>query len=315
MPKAERKSRGEEEEDVPIHGTTNEEEARTYSEALDNIIFQMGVNMKDEKVDAIKEAIENYKEKMANMFPNMATANTAAVHASIKDKVGLCLYPQTDQTDKLLESIISAEEVTSVAEVIGKVGDITPEERDIIRELFDSLEVAHSHLAMACSSLSQLSATMKAADLRTVLEASIRPVIAIRTTTAWKLHEDPVEKEELPDDQDERVELLLLPSPTARTLRDEKVNSSTRLLAAAWAYRTSNIFGKGSTQRKMQETYSVRAKQLAACITGRKYLGGAERKRRLSGADDGTPHQRKSRDHPHHNSEQSYIYPSYSTHA
>ena len=54
-----------EEEDVPIHGTTNEEEARTYSEALDNIIFQMGVNVKDEKVNAIKEAIENYKEKIA----------------------------------------------------------------------------------------------------------------------------------------------------------------------------------------------------------------------------------------------------------
>ena len=215
MPKAEKKSRGEEEEDVPIHGTTNEEEARIYSEALDDIIFQMGVSVKDEKVDAIKEAIENYKEKMANMFPNMATANTAAVHASVKDKVGLCLCPQTDQKDKLLESIISAEEVTSAAEVIGKVGDITPEERDIIKELFDSLEVAHSHLAMACSSLSRLSATMRATDLRTVLEASIRPVITIRTTTAWKLHEDPVEKEELPDDQEERVELLLLPSPTA----------------------------------------------------------------------------------------------------
>ena len=103
---------------------------------------------------------------------------------------------------------------------------------------------------MACSSLGRLSATMKAADLRMVLEAIIRPVIAIRRTTAWKLHEDPVEKEELPDNQDDRVELLLLPSPTARTLRDEKVNSSTRLLAAAWAYRTSNIFGKGSMQRK-----------------------------------------------------------------
>ena len=294
MPKAEKKSRGEEEEDVPIHGTTNEEEARIYSEALDNIIFQMGVCVKDEKFKAIKEAIENYKEKMANMFPNMATANTAAVHASIKDKVGLCLYPQTDQRDKLLESIISAEEVTSAAEVIGKVGDITPEERDIIKELFDSLEVAHSHLAMACSSLSRLSVTLRAADLRTVLEASIRPVITIRTTTAWKPHEDPVEKEELPDDQEERVELLLLPSPTAQTLHDKKVNSPTRLLAAAWAYRTSNIFGKGSTQRKMQETYSVRAKQLAACITGRKYLGGAERKRRLSRPTMEPPCQRKS---------------------
>ena len=99
---------------------------------------------------------------------------------------------------------------------------------------------------------------MKAADLRTVLEASIRPVIAIRTTTAWKLHEDPVEKEELPDDQDERVELLLLPSPTARTLRDEKVNSSTRLLAAAWAYRTSNIFEKDQRKEKCRRHIALR---------------------------------------------------------
>ena len=134
---------------------------------------------------------------------------------------------------------------------------------------------------------------MRTADLRTVLEASIRPVITIRTTTAWKLHESPVEKEELPNDQEEHIELLLLPTPTARTLRDEKVNSPTRLLAAAWAYRISNIFRKGSTQCKMQDTYSVRAKQLAACITGRKYLGGAERKRRLSGANDGTPPSKK----------------------
>ena len=154
MPKAEKKSRGEEEEDVPIHGATNEEESRIYSDALDDIVFQMGVSAKDKKVDAIKEAIENYKEKIANMFPNMATANTAAVYASVKDKVSLCLCPQTDQKDKLLESIISTEEVTSAAEVIGKVEEITPEERDIIKELFDSLEVAHSHLAMACSSLS-----------------------------------------------------------------------------------------------------------------------------------------------------------------
>ena len=93
----------------------------------------------------------------------------------------------------------------------------------------------------------------------------------------------------LPDDPEERVELLMMPSPTANTTRDEQVNSPTRLLAATWAYRISNIFGKGTTQRKIQESYSVQAKQLAACITGRKYLGGADRKRRLSRTDEGAP--------------------------
>ena len=268
MPKAHRKSNVDEEDDVPLHRATNEEEAKVYSNRLDDIVCQMGVSIKDEKVDTIEEAMKRYKDIIADMFPNMAAANTEAVLASVKDKVGLCLCPQTEEKEKLLESIISAEEVTSAAEVLGKMKEITPDERDLIKELFDSLEVAHSHLAIACSTLSRLSSTMRPADLRTILDASIRPLIEIKMTAAWKFGKTPEEKEELPEDQEERVELLLLPTPTARTLRDEKINSPTRLLAAAWAYRVSNAFGKGSTQRKIQEIYSVRAKQLSACITG-----------------------------------------------
>ena len=287
MPKAHRKSNVDEEDDVPLHGATNEEEAKLYSSTLDDIVFQMGVSIKDEKVDAIKEAIKKYKDAIANMFPNMAAANTDAVFTSVKDRVGLCLCPQMEQNENVLESIISAEEVTSAAEVLGKVEEITQEERDLIKELFDSLEVAHLHLAIACSTLSRLSSTMRPANLRTILDASIRPLIEIKTTTAWKLRDTPEEKEVLPDDQEEQVELLLLPTPTARTLHDKKINSPTRQLVAALAYRVSNVFGKGSTQRKIQEIYSVRAKQLSACITGRKYLGGVDRKKRLSGNDDG----------------------------
>ena len=297
MLKAHRKSNVDEEDDVPLHRATNEEEAKVYSTKLDDIIFQMGVSVKDEKVDAIKDAMKMYKDIISNMFPNMAAANTEAVFASVKDKVGLCICPRTEQKERLLENIISAKEVTLAAEVLGKVEEITPDERDLIKELFDSLEVAHSHLAIACSILSRLSSTMRPADLRMILDASIRPLIEIKMTMAWKLRETPEEKEELPDDHEERVELLLLPTPMARTLRDEKINSPTRLLVAAWVYRVSNVFGKGSTQRKIQELYSVRAKQLAVCIMGRKYLGGVERKRRLSRADDGPPHRRKLRHH------------------
>ena len=97
----------------------------------------------------------------------------------------------------------------------------------------------------------------------------------------------------LPEDPEDRVEMLIVPDPTANSLKNEKINSTTRLLAATWAHRVSNVYGKGSTQRKIQELYSIRAKQLVACITGRKYLGGAERKRRLSGTDDGPPLSKK----------------------
>ena len=148
MPKAHWKSNVDEEDDVPLHGATNEEEAKLYSSTLDDIVFQMGVSIKDEKVDAIKEVIKKYKDAIANMFPNMAAANTDAVFPSVKDKVGLCLCPQTEQKENVLESIISAEEVTSAAEVLGKVEEIRQEERDLIKELFDSrggtLTLSHS---------------------------------------------------------------------------------------------------------------------------------------------------------------------------
>ena len=133
MPKAHRKSKGEEEDDVPLHGATNEEEAKIYSSTLDDIVLQMGTGIKDEHVDAMKEAMKKYKEAIANMFPNMATANTDVVWAAVKDKVGLCLCPQTQQNENVLESIISAEEVPPVAEVLGKVEEITQEERDLIK--------------------------------------------------------------------------------------------------------------------------------------------------------------------------------------
>ena len=218
MPKAHRKSRGEEEDDVSLHAATNEEEAKNYSSGLDEIVLRMGADVKDEQVDAMKEVIKKDKEAIASMFPNMDTANPDAVWAVVKDKVGLCLCPQTQKNKNVLEGIISAEEVPPVAEVLRKVEEVTQEEGDLIRELFDSLEVAHSHLAIACSTLSRLSNIMRPANLMTILDASIRPLIQIKTTTAWKPRDTPEETRVLPDDPEERVELMMLPTPMARTL-------------------------------------------------------------------------------------------------
>ena len=60
-------------------------------------MIQMGADIKDEQVDAMKEAIKKYKEAIASMFPNLDTANPDVVWAAVKDKVGLCLCPQTQK--------------------------------------------------------------------------------------------------------------------------------------------------------------------------------------------------------------------------
>ena len=80
---------------------------------------------------------------------------------------------------------------------------------------------------------------------------------------------------ELPDGQAEQVRVMITLDPEASLLRREKINSPTWLLAATFTFKILNKFGGGMTQRKVQEVYQVKAKQLAACITGKKYLGGA----------------------------------------
>ena len=186
-----------------------------------------------------------------NMIPSMEMANPDAVWRSMKDKVGLCICPPTEERDRTLECLIPDQEVPQAAKVLEKIEEadkLTREDRDLIRELFDSLEMAHSELASACSVLSCLSGALKPRQLMTMLEASTRPLIQIKTTSAFNPPNVPSKTSELPDDPEERVELLMMPNPTAGSIKDEKINSPTRLLATMWAFRVSNIFSKGTTQ-------------------------------------------------------------------
>ena len=124
MPKEHRKSGGDEEEDVPLHGATNEEEAKNYSNGLDDIVIQIGADVKEELFDAMKDAIIKYKEAITSMFPNMETANPDAVWMVVKDKVGLCICPQSQKSEKTLECMVPDEEVPQAAEVLGKIEEV-----------------------------------------------------------------------------------------------------------------------------------------------------------------------------------------------
>ena len=117
---------------------------------------------------------------------------------------------------------------------------------------------------------------MKPDQLMTIINASIRPLIQLNALT-------PIEntlkmQPELPDDQTAHVKMMLAPDPMAPLLRKEKTNSAMRLLAATYSFKVLNKFGDGTTQKQIQEEYQVKAKQLALCLTRKKYLGGLERK-------------------------------------
>ena len=139
--------------------------------------------------------------------------------------------------------------------------------------------MAHEHLAHSCSSLGILSRTLTSHQLLLLLKASLRPLVQLNTAPG--LFEEPKlgrQRMELPKEQHKQVRLTMTPIATSGKLSQERPNSMTRLCAATMTFKVLKRFGDGMTQQELQQLYSVRPKQLALCITGRKYMGGSDRK-------------------------------------
>ena len=115
MPKAQRKSREEEDDDTPLRGAINEAEAKQYSLALEDIVIKMGTEIKEEAQDAMKKAIVAYKLEIEKLIQGMDKADADAVWRSIKDKVGFCIYPPTEEIENRLECLIPDEEIPSAS--------------------------------------------------------------------------------------------------------------------------------------------------------------------------------------------------------
>ena len=72
----------------------------------------------------------------------------------------------------------------------------------------------------------------------------------------------------------------MLPIPDATCLKHEPRNGPTRILTAAvWLKLSRKYFNEG-TAKEACERFLVRAKQLSRVLTGRKYLGGTQARKR-----------------------------------
>ena len=102
-----------------------------------------------------------------------------------------------------------------------------------------------------------------------LLKACVRPIVHINTLPKFIEQVGQEAKPQgVPEDRGERVRIMMVPNPESKFIKKEKPNSPLRLLAATLAFKIINFFGTGITQRKLQEEFNVKAKQLALCITG-----------------------------------------------
>ena len=296
MPKATRKSSNETEEDG-FSPVTNPEEAKDHISDLEALMVNIkGKIESGDTRDLLKETLENMRTRLVATFPSLDTADINIIINAVKDKEFKVLLPRTEETEALLEELLPENELPPAADVaraVREIDTLSGEDQELIVELFDTLEVVHDQLATVSGLIGRLARKLKPNQLMLVLKSSIRPLIQLRSTAGVDMEATTSKPTELPEKQAERIEMLITPDPNAPQFKKEKINSPTRLLAATYSFKIVNTFADGKTQRGLQERYQVKAKQLAACITGRKYLGGTERKRKRSGSDEGATSSKK----------------------
>ena len=181
----------------------------------------------------------------------MQLADQSTVMRAVRDKCFNVLLPRSDELDQLLEEIIPNVDIPNAPDIIRAAqqgGDMLEADQKVVAEIFESLEIAHDQIVTACGLLGRLSRTMRLDQLMTVIRASIRPLIQLKALTPLDTETTPKRPPELPDDQSDRVKMMLVPDPMAPLLRKEKANSPTRLLAATYAFKILNKFGGGATQ-------------------------------------------------------------------
>ena len=87
----------------------------------------------------------------------------ATVPGAIKDPTCLALRPVTEEGERALEEMMPPEDIPrggSIAAAVEEEGLLAEEQRQLLAELFENLEVIHESAAQTCSILARLLRTL-----------------------------------------------------------------------------------------------------------------------------------------------------------
>ena len=154
------------------------------------------------------------------------------------------------------------------------------EETAFITSIFDHTSQAHEHLSLVCTNISALAKITDRVTLHTVINGAVQPLFQINIPEGFL---NPVEERWLKTTEEERWEkvwMMILPMANTPCLAHKPRNGPTHVLAlVVWLKLNCKYFNKG-TAKEACDRFEVRAKQLSRDLTGRKYLGGMQSKKR-----------------------------------
>ena len=238
----------------------------------------------------MKQLIEEFKFIITCVYPAMEEADIVIMLHAILDCTCLAMRPQTSEVEGMLEDIMPEEDIPISEKMAAEASNIWPltyDQKDMIVSLFNDISVAYEHLARAAGMMSSLYNVLNPQQLMLIMQNAMCPLIQLNALPGLFDPPSKKEREELPDDHTEWVHDMIIPNLKEKMFMKEMHYNSTCLLAATLAFYVDRSFGKTCTMKEVKEKFIVRMKQLSLCITGRKYIGGSERKAQLN-------HKRKS---------------------
>ena len=260
-------------------GPTNIMEAKTYENKLDNIFENFKKLLREDDINALRSTISEAKQHMTKQFSSMAGSDINIVMACIKDHT--CSYLRSVDHQEGATVVDPDDDIPSGPELLKQLPTdkrYTKEIKDSVTSIFNHIANAHSEASLAAANIAALAKMADAETLDTVLRAAVRPLVQINWPERYlSLTADP--KPTSPEEErKKKIIANLLPNSEAIQIRNEPKNNPTRLLAVVTYFKLRRLFLGEGTMRETEERFQVHSKQLSKLLSGKRYLGGKDKK-------------------------------------
>ena len=273
MPKAARGLSGEGEEACPL-GMINPRQVEDHKRCVEQAVDKLKERANDEEISEIMEQfIDEVKSICKDVHTPMTGTDPMKVLRAMGDPYGLALRPQTEEIENRLDLAMPEEEVTESQDLLQMIGNIEPisdKAKDILITMMDHMAESYYHAAQAAEQFTQIAHESSTQQLMLVMKYAVRLMVQIEGTigSGQKVTE---KKIDLPEDITRRVNLTLLLNLMADSLKWELKSSPTRLLAGIVYYQIYKYFRGSCTQTLVVNTFDLKLKNVALCLTGHKY--------------------------------------------
>ena len=267
------------EETTKSFGPTNIMEAKIYENKLDDIFENFKKLLRDDDINALKSTISDAKQHMTKQFSSMAGSDINIVMACIKERT--CSYLRSVDHQEGATVIDPDDDIPSGPEILKQLPAdkrYTKEIKDSITAIFNHIANAHSEASLAAANIAALAKMADAETLDTVLRTAARPLVQINWPEKYlspTADPKPISPEE---ERKKKIIANLLPNNEAIQIRNEPKNNPTRLLAAVTYFKLKRLFLGEGTMRETEEKFQVHSKQLSKLLSGKRYLGGKDKK-------------------------------------